>query len=71
MESYSFKHHGMTVYMALFNPIQNAAQLRQRLIAASKLPEDAAGEAERDQVDHTFVDASMVGYLPHLSLEPN
>lgn len=60
MESLVLPHHGVTVHLGLFSPISNAAALRTRLVAASALPADEEGEAERAKLDFAFVDAAMV-----------
>lgn len=50
---------GSTAHYALFT-IANAAALRTRLVAASQLPSDAEGDAERERLNFAFIDASMV-----------
>lgn len=50
---------GYTAHYALFT-LTNAAELRTRLVAASQLAADAEGDAERDRLDFSFIDASMV-----------
>ncbi|GAA6012106.1 hypothetical protein JCM10207_005130 [Rhodosporidiobolus poonsookiae] len=60
MESYPLPHHAHTAHLALFSPLSSAPQLRQRLIAASSLPDDEHGRAERRAVDFAFVDAGMI-----------
>lgn len=60
MESLSLAHHGVSVHVGLFSPITNAAALRARLVAASQLPQDAEGDAERARLDFAFVDGAMV-----------
>ncbi|GAA5855677.1 hypothetical protein JCM8547_001641 [Rhodosporidiobolus lusitaniae] len=59
MESYPLPHLSTTVHLALFTPLTDAAALRSRLIAASTLPQDAAGDADREAVNFAFVDAKM------------
>ncbi|BGP31152.1 hypothetical protein JCM10296v2_002916 [Rhodotorula toruloides] len=65
MESYPLPHTGQTVHLALWS-VRNAAQLRQRLVAASQLPADEEGERERAAVDFAFVDAKMLTSRLHL-----
>ena len=63
METYVFPHmpSGLReVHLALFPSITSGASLRERLIAAASLPASAEGDAEREQVNFAFIDASMV-----------
>ncbi|ORY91458.1 CGI-121-domain-containing protein [Leucosporidium creatinivorum] len=66
MESFALPHHGVTVHLGLFSPISNASALRTRLVAASTLPADDEGEAERAKLDFAFVDAAMLTSRLHL-----
>ncbi|GAA5889579.1 hypothetical protein JCM8208_001064 [Rhodotorula glutinis] len=66
MESYPLPHYGATVHLALYHPIRNAAALRSRLVSASTLPPDEAGNRERAAVDFAFVDARMITSRLHL-----
>ncbi|KAK4057906.1 hypothetical protein OIO90_001125 [Microbotryomycetes sp. JL221] len=66
MESYPLPAFGVEVHAALFTPITCAAELRQRLVTASTLPQDAQGDAERAQLDFAFIDASMLASRMHL-----
>ncbi|BGP39107.1 hypothetical protein JCM10450v2_003060 [Rhodotorula kratochvilovae] len=66
MESYPLPYHGSTIHLALFAPIQNAAELRKRLVTASTLPADEAGDSERRAVDFAFVDARMITSRLHV-----
>ncbi|SCZ97791.1 BZ3500_MvSof-1268-A1-R1_Chr7-3g09592 [Microbotryum saponariae] len=59
METILLSHHNAVVHYALFS-LRNASYLRQRLVAASTLPDDEHGTSERQAVDFAFVDASMV-----------
>lgn len=52
--------YDLFLHFALFCDISNAAALRRRLIDASTLPDDEAGNAERSRVDYAFIDASTV-----------
>ncbi|KPV77462.1 uncharacterized protein RHOBADRAFT_51312 [Rhodotorula graminis WP1] len=66
METYPLPHHQATVHLALFHPIHNAAALRSRLVSASTLAQDEAGNRERAAVDFAFVDARMITSRLHL-----
>lgn len=68
MESYPLPHYDSIIYIALFEKLANAAALRQRLIAASQLPDDDESNEERSRVDFAFVDASMVSLTELLQL---
>ncbi|SGY54543.1 BQ5605_C006g03886 [Microbotryum silenes-dioicae] len=59
METILLSHHNVVVHYALFS-LRNASYLRQRLIAASTLPDDEHGTSERQAVKFAFLDASMV-----------
>ncbi|GAA5927864.1 Cgi121p [Sporobolomyces koalae] len=66
MESVSLEWAQSKVHLALFERVENARELRQRLIEASTLPDDDAGNLERSQVDYAFVDASMITSRAHI-----
>ncbi|GAA5955075.1 hypothetical protein JCM3765_003183 [Sporobolomyces pararoseus] len=66
MESYSLNHANSTAHFVLFQRVQNAKELRQRLISASTLPESDDGDRERATVDYAFIDASMITSRLHL-----
>ncbi|KDN48042.1 hypothetical protein RSAG8_03058, partial [Rhizoctonia solani AG-8 WAC10335] len=53
------------VHIALFTNVQNAAELRSRLIKASTM-EGEEGEKEREAVNFAFVDAAPITSLLHL-----
>ena len=48
-----------TVHVALFTEVQNAADLKKRLVSASVMPGDK-GDVEREAVNYAFVDARLV-----------
>ena len=48
-----------TVNIALFTDVQNASELKKRLVAASVMPGEE-GEVEREAVNYAFVDARLV-----------
>jgi hypothetical protein len=50
-----------TVYIALIKDIQNAAELKKRLVSASVMP-GTAGEIEREAVNFAFVNAKLVSF---------
>lgn len=54
------------VYVALFTDVQNAADLKKRLVAASVMP-GAEGDIEREAVNFAFVDARLVRTYTHRS----
>ncbi|CAE6464780.1 unnamed protein product [Rhizoctonia solani] len=53
------------VHIALFTNVQNASELRSRLIKASTM-EGEEGEEEREAVNFAFVDAAPITSLLHL-----
>ncbi|CAE6514352.1 unnamed protein product [Rhizoctonia solani] len=53
------------VHIALFTNVQNAPELRSRLIKASTM-EGEEGEKEREAVNFAFVDAAPIASLLHL-----
>ncbi|CAE6451617.1 unnamed protein product [Rhizoctonia solani] len=53
------------VHIALFTNVQNASELRSRLIKASTM-EGEEGEKEREAVNFAFVDATPITSLLHL-----
>jgi EKC/KEOPS complex subunit CGI121/TPRKB len=66
MESYTFAQYPSpwtTVHLALFQNIRNAAEIRQKLIAAATMPGEE-GERARKEVEFGFIDASMVSLIP-------
>ncbi|SCV70610.1 BQ2448_3372 [Microbotryum intermedium] len=65
MESIVLSHHAVVVHYALFS-LTNASSLRQRLVAASTLPDDEHGTTERQALDFAFLDASMLTSRLHL-----
>ena len=52
-----------TVHLALFSDVENAAELRRRLVSAATVPGEE-GEHEREAVNYAFVDAKLVRVLP-------
>ncbi|KAM0745763.1 CGI-121-domain-containing protein [Meredithblackwellia eburnea MCA 4105] len=65
METYPLQH-GTTVTLALFTDVKNAPQIKDRLVNASTLPDDAEGNAEREALNFSFLDASMVTSRIHV-----
>jgi EKC/KEOPS complex subunit CGI121/TPRKB len=59
MEAYHYPHFGASIYVALFNNVQNASSLRARLVVASTMTGEE-GEAERAAVNFAFIDARLV-----------
>lgn len=64
MESYPLLPHSTNVHVALFS-VRNAQALRTRLVTASTLTGDV-GDAERERVRFTFIDAAMISSRLHL-----
>ncbi|KAI0753593.1 CGI-121-domain-containing protein [Irpex lacteus] len=62
---HQFPPHLRTVHIALFSNVQNAAELRNRLVQAASMtgPE---GERERKAVNFAFVDARLIASVQHL-----
>lgn len=60
-----FPPHLSHVHIALFTNVQNAPELRSRLIKASTM-EGEEGEKEREAVNFAFVDAAPIASLLHL-----
>lgn len=68
MESYhysQFPPESSTVYIALFTGVQNAAQLRSRLIQAATMV-GSEGEVEREAVNFSFIEARLVMNTVHV-----
>ncbi|GJE83965.1 CGI-121-domain-containing protein [Phanerochaete sordida] len=68
METYrypQFPPELATVYAALFTDVQNAAELKTRLVSASVMPGNE-GDVEREAVNFAFVDARLVTSVLHL-----
>jgi EKC/KEOPS complex subunit CGI121/TPRKB len=59
MEAYRFPHFDASIYIALFNNVENASSLRTRLVTASTMTGEE-GEAERAAVNFAFIDARLV-----------
>lgn len=62
MESFcypQFPPQFTTVYVALFTEVENAAELKKRLVAASVMPGEE-GDIEREAVNFAFIDARLV-----------
>lgn len=62
MESYHYSQFPpelSTVYIALFTGVQNASQLRSRLIQAATMV-GPDGEVEREAVNFSFIEARLV-----------
>ncbi|KAK4705850.1 hypothetical protein P7C70_g348, partial [Phenoliferia sp. Uapishka_3] len=66
MESYPLPAYGTNVTLALFANLGNAQQIKERLVAASTLPSDEAGNAERAAVEFAFIDAKSITSRLHL-----
>lgn len=65
MDSFTFDHLDAIAYYALYTPINNAAPIRQRIVAAATAigPE---GDREREEMNFAFIDASLITSLLHL-----
>ena len=62
MESYAYPHfpsHLSHVHIALFANVNNASELRKRIVAAASMAGEE-GEAERESVNFAFVEAKLV-----------
>lgn len=57
METHTYPHLNSTIHFALFHDVRNAADVRSRIIAASKEAEDS--EAQR-AVNFAFIDARVI-----------
>lgn len=62
MESFAYPHFSSIAYVALFNGVTNAAELRARIVRASSLEGDE-GDAECEAVNFAFIDARLVGEM--------
>ena len=62
----TFTLFGTAVSIALFSGLANAPQIKARLVAASTLPDDEAGDSERTAVEFAFVDAATISSRLHL-----
>ncbi|KAL8290157.1 hypothetical protein RQP46_003096 [Phenoliferia psychrophenolica] len=58
--------YGTPVSIAFFSNLTNAPEIRARLVAASTLPDDPAGVAERAAVAFAFLDAQALTSRLHL-----
>ncbi|ESK87823.1 hypothetical protein Moror_15316 [Moniliophthora roreri MCA 2997] len=67
MQSLAFDHADASdiAYVALFHPVNNAAQIRKRIIDAAKM-EGEEGEKERNAVNFAFIDATLITSVLHL-----
>ncbi|KAF8590272.1 CGI-121-domain-containing protein [Ramaria rubella] len=68
METHTYPHlpaEVSTVHVTLFFNVSNAAQLRNRLIAAANISGDD-GEREREAVNYAFVEANLITSLLHV-----
>ncbi|KIP10554.1 hypothetical protein PHLGIDRAFT_22190 [Phlebiopsis gigantea 11061_1 CR5-6] len=68
MESFcypQFPPQFTTVYVALFTEVENAAELKKRLVAASVMPGEE-GDIEREAVNFAFIDARLITSALHL-----
>ncbi|KAF5367475.1 hypothetical protein D9758_003700 [Tetrapyrgos nigripes] len=65
MELFVFDHvpDNKLAYAALFSPVANPAEIKKRIIDASKI-EGEDGDKERDAVNFAFIDASLVCPAP-------
>ncbi|KIJ32308.1 hypothetical protein M422DRAFT_234102 [Sphaerobolus stellatus SS14] len=54
-----------TIHLALYTDVNNADQIRKRLVAASTLPGEE-GEREREAVNYAFVDAKLITSRLHI-----
>lgn len=53
-----------TIYVALFTEVQNASELKKRLVAASVMSGED-GDVEREAVNYAFIDARLVSTSLH------
>jgi hypothetical protein len=59
MEVYRFPHLKATVYISIFQKVENASSLKARLVAASTM-QGEEGVFERAAVNFAFIDAKLV-----------
>ncbi|KIY69039.1 CGI-121-domain-containing protein [Cylindrobasidium torrendii FP15055 ss-10] len=65
MDSFTFDHLDAIAYYALYAPINNAASIRQRIVAAATA-DGPEGDREREEMNFAFIDASLITSLLHL-----
>ncbi|KAG2014160.1 hypothetical protein CC2G_011003 [Coprinopsis cinerea AmutBmut pab1-1] len=68
MDGFTFPHFPPTksfAQFALFRQVENAAQLRKRIIEASTM-EGEKGESEREAVNFAFIEAKLITSRLHL-----
>ncbi|KAK0226974.1 kinase binding protein CGI-121-domain-containing protein [Armillaria nabsnona] len=67
MDSFTFDHlhHNQVAHVALYSPINNASDIRKRIVAAARA-DGHEGEKERDEMNFAFVDATLITSRLHL-----
>ncbi|KAJ3738906.1 kinase binding protein CGI-121-domain-containing protein [Lentinula detonsa] len=63
MESFQFNHN--VAYALLFSPVNNPGKIKQRIINAAKAT-GSEGNEEREAVNFSFIDASLITSRLHL-----
>lgn len=61
MNSFHFDHleRCQVAHYALYTPVNNAANIKERIISAAKAEGDV-GDRERDDINFAFIDATLV-----------
>lgn len=59
MESFRFNHNKNVAYALLFIPVNDPGKIKQRIIDAAKI-EGPEGDEEREAVNFSFIEASLV-----------
>lgn len=59
MESFRFYHNNNVAYALLFTSVNDPGKIKQRIVDAAKI-EGPEGEEEREAVNFSFIEASLV-----------
>ncbi|KAF9076693.1 kinase binding protein CGI-121-domain-containing protein [Rhodocollybia butyracea] len=70
MESFRFSHTNNVAFALLFYPVNNPGKIKQRIIDAAKV-EGTEGDHERDTVNFSFIEASLITSRLHLETAIN
>ncbi len=64
MDIFTFDHlhHNQVAHVALYSPINNASDIRNRIVAAARA-DGHEGQKERDEMNFAFVDATLVSTI--------
>ncbi|KAK0191588.1 kinase binding protein CGI-121-domain-containing protein [Armillaria mellea] len=63
--TFSHLHRNQVAHVALYSPVNNASDIRNRIVAAARA-DGHEGEKERDEMNFAFVDATLITSRLHL-----